>query len=248
MSILGDLALAAIASVCIALPAAAQPLALTPTAQLPRDEFARPGAGIDGAPGGMLPGADPFMLLANSREVQRDLRLDEDQILHLRRTDQMFRTQLDELAHSPGASAQREAKREIWTDRGAIAKILMPEQLSRLNQIMLQIEGPCMVLHDKRMLDELGVEANQEQQLEGACSELGREIRRAFRPPAPGEDPCRGLEANRMRIGKIRARGRTRVLALLSSQQRRTLERMQGAKLVLEPMMPPECRGGPGYR
>lgn len=62
-----------------------------------------------------MPGADPFMLLENSRQVQADLDLSEDQIRRLGHSGQLFRTQIQELAHAIDAAAKSEMQRQIWT-------------------------------------------------------------------------------------------------------------------------------------
>lgn len=227
--------------VCLAQPAFAQPLSPPDRNQLPRDEFVPPGAGISDAPGGMMPGADPFMLLENSRQIQADLRLSEDQIRRLSHSGQLFRTQIQELAHATDASSKAEMRRLIWTSRGAIAHLLTPEQLQRLQQIMLQIQGPCLAVNDSRFSQDLGLSDAQLRKMATACRQMAEDMREAFRPPALGEDPCVSLRANRARIERIRTDGQARVAALLSLSQQQKLEQMKGRKLALDPVTPPQC-------
>ena len=227
---------------CLVSPAFVQPMPPPDGGQqLPNDEFAAPGAGIGNAPGGMMPGADPFMLLENSRQVQADLGLSEDQIRRLGHSGQLFRTQLQELAHATDESSKAEMKRQIWTSRGAIARILNPEQLQRLQQIMLQIEGPCLAISDPRFSRDLGLDETQLREMTTVCREMAKDMRDAFRQPESGEDPCVALRANRARIERFRAEGQAQVIALLSGSQQRRLRDMQGRKLVLDPVMPPQC-------
>lgn len=225
----------------LAPPAFVQPLSPPDRNQLSPNEFVPPGAGIGDVPGGMMPGSDPFMLLENSRQVQADLGLSEDQIRRLGHSGQLFRTQLQELAHATDESSKAEMQRQIWTSRGAIAHLLTPEQLQRLQQIMLQIQGPCLAVNDTRFGQDLGLGEAQLQKMASVCRQVAADMREIFRPTAPGEDPCASLHANRARIEQIRAEGQTRVVAVLSPSQQRKLQDMRGRELALEPVMPPQC-------
>lgn len=227
----------------LAMPVFGQPAPPPERSQLPKNELVPPGSAIGDTPGGMMPGADPFMLLENSRQVQADLDLSEDQIRRLGHSGQLFRSQLQELAHATDAASKSEMERQIWASRGAIAKILDRQQLQRLQQIMLQIEGPCLAVNDPRFSQELGLSEAQLTAMNNTCRQVATEMRAAFRPPAPGEEPCSAIYANRDRMEGLRAQGRARVVALLSSSQQRRLQDMQGRDLALEPMVPPQCAG-----
>lgn len=234
---------AGLLSACVAGSVVAQPASPGPERnQLPSNEFAQPGASVSEAPGGMTPGSDPFMLLENSHEVQTDLGLNQDQIRRLGHSGQLFRTQLQDLAHATDESSKAEMKRQIWMSRGAIARILTADQLNRLQQIMLQIEGPCLAVNDERFSRDLDLSQAQTQKMAATCREVAGNMRTAFRPSTAGEDPCLALRANRARIDQLRADGQVRVNELLSTTQQRRLVEMQGRKLVLEPMMPPQCQ------
>jgi len=226
---------------CLAQPAFVQPAPPQDRNQLPPNELAPPGAGVSDVPGGMTPGSDPFMLLQNNSQVQADLGLSEDQIRRLSHSGQTFRTRLQELAQATDASSKAEMQRQIFVSRNVISQILTPEQLQRLQQIMLQIEGPCLAVNDPRFSQELGLSETQLQKMTTTCRQLVGEMQKVFRPPAPGEDPCASLRANRAQIEQIREEGQARVVALLSAAQQDNLQEMQGRKLTIEPVMPPQC-------
>lgn len=226
---------------CLAQPAFVQPAPPQDRNQLQPNELAPPGAGVSNVPGGMTPGSDPFMLLQNNSQVQADLGLSEDQIRRLSHSGQLFRTRLQELAQATDASSKAEMQRHIWTSRGAIAQLLTPEQLQRLQQIMLQIEGPCLAVNDPRFSQDLGLSEIQLQKMTATCRQVVVEMQKVFRPPAPGEDPCASLRTNRAQIEQIRTEGQARVVAVLSAAQQDNLQQMQGRKLTLDPVMPPQC-------
>lgn len=226
---------------CLTPSAFAQAIPPQDRVQLPPNEFAPPGAGSNDAPGGMMPGADPFMLLENNRQVQVDLGLSEEQIRRLSHSGQLFRSQLQELARATNVSSKAEIERQIWTSRDTIVHLLTPEQLQRLQQIMLQIHGPCLAISDTHFSQDLGLSEMQLQKMVATCRQVTMNMREAFRPPALGEDPCITLRASRAQIEQLQTEGQARVAALLSAPQQRRLQQMQGRKLTLEPVMPPQC-------
>lgn len=230
-------------------PAAAQPVLLDPPppprGMMPRQQDAMPGPSAGEAPGGGLPGADPFQLLVNSFEVQRDLGLTRAQLANLQLAGRNFRTQMEDLA-SPRPGVPPEQARALMAQhmagtRAMIARELTPEQLARLQQILLQIEGPCMAAADRQLGQHLGLGGEQERRVGQACQARLEQMRAAFRPPGPGLDPCQAAAGNRERIERIRARADEQVISLFSPQQRAQFAAMQGRRLPLEPPMPPGC-------
>src|ERR1019366_9624647 len=143
--------------------AAAQPAPFNslPRGMLPRQQDHMPGPLMGEAPGGELPGADPLQLLLNSFEVQHELRLTEAQIGRLQLAARNFRTQMQALTAPPPGTAMDQAQaaiaRQMTDTRGMIARELAPEQLARLQQIMLQIEGPCLAMVDNQVGQHIGL-------------------------------------------------------------------------------------------
>lgn len=232
-----------------AAPGAAQPAPFDPSSPprglMPRQQNAMPGPLAGEAPGADLPGADPFQLLVNSFEVQRDLGLTRSQLANLQLAGRNFRTQMQELAAprpgTPPEHARAAMAQHMAGTRAMIARELTPEQLARLQQILLQIEGPCLAVADRPLGQQLGLAGEQERQVAATCRSRLEQIRAAFRPPGPGLDPCQAAAGNRERIERIRARTDEQVLSLFSPQQRAHFTAMQGRRIPLEPPMPPGC-------
>ncbi len=216
-----------------------------PREQMPRPEWEAPGPMLADAPGAQMPGADPFHLLLNSTEVQSDLGLTRDQLERLARAARNFRTKLQELSYPrpgvPREQAQAAIQSHVMETRGMIARELNPEQLARLQQIMLQLEGPCLAVVDPQLAQQLSITRDQGRTIGEACRARAAQMRTAFQPPAPRTDPCAQMAANRDRIELIRARSDEQVMALLSPQQKSMFDRMTGKRLKLAPPMPPEC-------
>jgi hypothetical protein len=198
------------------------------------------------APGAAMPGADPFQLLENSAEVQADLGLSREQLQRLSLAGRNFRTKLQELSYPrPGVSngaAKAEIERHLLDTRGMIARELTPGQLGRLQQIMLQLEGPCLAVVDRQLGQQLGLSPDQDRAVAEACGRRADLIRQSFQPPRGREDFCAVMMGNRDRVEKVRASADARILTLLSPQQNTMFKRMAGKKIELEPPMPPECR------
>jgi len=233
----------------LAASAQAQPVpsnAPPPRGMLPRQQEEMPGSLIGEAPGGGLPGADPFQLLVNSVEVQQELRLTQAQLERLQLAARNFRTQMQALTTpQPGASmdqARAAVAEQMMDTRAMIARELAPEQLARLQQIMLQLEGPCLSTVDVQIGQHLGLTDQQWRELRAVCSARTQQMRVAFQAPAPGLDECQVAASNRDRIERIRSRSDEQALALFSPQQRTQFAVMQGRHLNLEPPIRPECR------
>lgn len=192
--------------------------------------------------GGRSPGSDPTLLLANSPAVQSDLGLSEDQIRRLRQTEQGFRKQQQDQGETLDASARADLERQVRTSGGTIDQILTTDQLQRLKQIMLQMEGPCLAINDPYFIREMSLGRAQQREIVGICRRNTMEIRRAIRPPQSAEDACAAALAVRTRIQRTQLQGEVQIEGLLSQQQRDKLAQMQGPAVTLEPMLPPPCR------
>ena len=238
--------LGATAAIVIAHAAIAQERpAPSPRQMMPRPEFQAPGPMMADSPGAQMPGADPFQLLENSTEVQKDMGLTPAQLARLRRASANFRTRLQELSYpKPGVSQETtrlEIQSHIHDTRNMIARELTPAQLARLQQIMLQLEGPCLAIIDQPAGEQLKLTSQQTLAITQACEARSTQMRQAFEPPRPRSNICSTMAANRDRMEKIRGRADGEILALLEPSQKAMFVRMSGRKLQLTPPMPPEC-------
>lgn len=216
-----------------------------PRQMMPRPEGQAPGSMMSEAPGAQMPGADPFQLLENSTEVQKDMGLTADQLARLNRASRNFRTRLQELSSpKPGVSpdqARAEIERHVMDTRGMIARELTPTQLARLQQIMLQLEGPCLAIIDQDVGEQLSLTARQKQAIGKACEARSLQMRQTFEPQSAERNFCTTMAANRDRVELIRSRADDEILKLLEPVQRAMFLRMSGKKIYLTPPMPPEC-------
>ena len=240
-AVLGAVAAIAIADSGVAQERPAPP----PREMMPRPEGQAPGSMMSDAPGAQMPGADPFQLLENSMEVQKDMGLTADQLARLNRASRNFRTRLQELSSpKPGISpdqARAGIERHILDTRGMIARELTPTQLARLQQIMLQLEGPCLAIIDQPVGEQLNLTAQQKQSIGRACEARSLQMREAFQSQSAQSNFCTTMAVNRERVELVRSRADEEILKLLEPPQRTMFVRMSGKKLHLTPPMPPEC-------
>jgi hypothetical protein len=212
--------------------------------ELPPPGFGPPPGGPIGAgmPGAAMPGADPLQLLLNSGQVQAELGLTPHQLQNLNEVAAHNRNKLEEV--QPGRSDQTpiDLQRERETINLMIQRELNDNQRKRLDEIMLQLEGPCMAIMDRQIARKLGISPDQGPILAKACEGKHEQIRSAFKPPSRGEDPCSAMAENRARIEQIRARADHDITAMLRPEQQSELAVMMGQKIHLEPPMPPNCR------
>jgi hypothetical protein len=216
---------------------------------MPRQQGEMPGPMIGEAPGAELPGADPFQLLLNTFEVQHELQLTKDQLDRLELAARNFRTQMQAMtAPQPGVSpdqARAAIQAQMMDTRAMIARELMPEQLARLQQIVLQLEGPCLAMADAQIGQQLGLTDDQWHRLGAVCMDRMQQMRASFQPVSPGQDECKAVAGNRDRIEVIRAHSDEQALAVFTARQRSQFASMQGRHISLEPPIPPECRFPP---
>jgi hypothetical protein len=129
-----------------------------------------------------LPGADPFTLLGYSKEVQNDIGLTQKQLDNLMQMERLFRSELYELSYS---KEQKNAKEKIANHiriaQDGMARILTPIQLKRLEQILLQIHGPCNLrLNDDQLSARLQITDLQKSQIKDICFKFAKENRNIY--------------------------------------------------------------------
>jgi hypothetical protein len=216
--------------------------------EMPRPEWAPPNLSPtkEGLPGTGMPGADPFQLLENSSQIQAELGLTSTQLRNIHLVAVHNQGKLEELSHRLAGQSPEQMLKQIDEQRretkAMIARELTAKQNDRLQQIMLQLEGPCMAILDREIARHLGIGSDQGQSLATACQNRSKQMRRSFKPAAPGEDFCAVEAENHVRIEQIRLREDQDIAARLQPQQRAQLTRMMGQKIELEPPIPPNCR------
>jgi Spy/CpxP family protein refolding chaperone len=200
-----------------------------------------PGGGRGRGMGRGMMGGGSLMLLQNEK-VQKELDLDADQ---KEKIQALVKEQQEEFA------ANRESMRDLSPEermtkmRESMEKtqkkvdgILLPKQAERVKQISLQMQlstMPGMVLANPDVVKELGLTEDQQSKIKAVNEDARKSMSELF---TPGEQP------DREKMAKARKDTETKLMDVLTADQKDKLEKMKGEKFDTSGLrMGP---GGPG--
>ena len=177
-----------------------------------------------------MPGMDQFRLLSSS-EIQKELDFVGDQRDQFTRLQKEYNQRIQEKAGLMGKGGFDPKKaREIGDEiksmqeqqKKDIEDLLLPHQISRLQQIQLQQKmkgmGTVNALSDKKVLEELGITEEQLAKLKERAKELSDEMQK--------------------KMQKLREETQENLLKELTSEQRAKLKSMTGEKFDYQPTSP----------
>jgi Spy/CpxP family protein refolding chaperone len=199
----------------------------------------RPGSrgGFSGGFGGFgrgseVPGNDWIGLLQNEK-VQTEIDLLDDQKTEIRKVNDESRERMRSVFQGVGnfREASEEEREKMQREMGEkmqantketvkrLEGILLPPQTARLKEISLQVRGTG-ALSDPEVEKQLGISAQQKEQLEKVREEQGEKMRALF----TGDNRDQARE----KMTELRKESTDRTLAVLSAEQRDKLEKMKG--------------------
>jgi hypothetical protein len=155
--------------------------------------------------------------------------------------ERYFRTELNELSHADDTKeAQRRIHEHINAGQDGIARVLTTNQIARLRQILLQVNGPCSVLEDQKLSAALQITNKQKSKIENICSEWTRKVRKV----PPERDKTNNKEESiREKIRKERKkmqqeldRLNKNILDLFLEEQKTIYKKTLGRRLKLQPL------------
>ena len=212
------------------------------------------GGGFGGGRGGPGGGQtqDPTMQLLRVEAVREELELLPDQEDALRKVEENARSgfQRPDFDFRNASEEERNAffekMREQLRERGEemqaqLEEVLLPEQFERLKQLGVQVMG-MRALSLERVAKELGISDKQKEELADVTASVTANVQEEVRAMMSSGDFDR--EAMRSKIEEIREGVESKVMDVLTSDQRKKFEEMKG-----EPFDLPEGalgRGGPG--
>jgi Spy/CpxP family protein refolding chaperone len=128
---------------------------------------------------------------------------------------------------------RKQAEERMKVAREKLEQILLPEQMERLKQIGIQVQG-TRALEDPQVAEALGLTEDQKQQLEKIREEIRAEFQRRFEEAQaqgqgqgpPQFDPAQ-FEAQRKANDE-------RLLAVLTDEQKAKFEELKGEKFELD--------------
>lgn len=229
-------------------------ISLPAMAQDNRGRRGGPGArGGFGGPGGFNRSSDMLMLgLLRAGKVREEIELMPNQEEAFRKLVEQNREQRPDFGRLRDASPEerREMMEEMRENmekqakesREKMEEILLPEQMTRLNEIAIQQMGTA-ALSDPDVVAALNITDEQQKKMDSIRQELGNQMREMF----SGVDRDRLRERReemREKMNEAREKSEKDVLGVLTSDQMIKFDEMKG-----EPFEMPEARGfGPGAR
>jgi hypothetical protein len=210
--------------------------------------------------GGMTLGGGLLALLRMD-EVQAELKLNDDAKKQLTELGESLRSKMDtggfanfrDMNDEERAKAMREMREKTQTvmneAEDQIALILDPSQMDRLIGLLFQQSGPRSLTSSKTAAEALKITDDQKKQLTSVQEKMLEEMR-ANRPaggPGGGGGAGRQFDPNAMRerMNEMNKATDEKLMAVLTAEQKNTMEKMKGEKFTF-----PEPRfgafGGPG--
>jgi Spy/CpxP family protein refolding chaperone len=219
-------------------------LNLTPLANAqfrPKDEGNLPPPSMVGLPGASRYGTDPLHLLQTSK-VKKELNITDEQSAKLAKiADKYDREAASKLGSGRAVALSAQSIREtgdklIETSRQEVSSVLNGDQLNRLKQILLQVNG-AEALQDKEVAKQIGFTAGESEKLKKLLAQTSNELRGSL-----GVGPVGSTDPNQIQIQKLGAQGPAKIdnqvqnqyLGVMTGEQRQKLETLRGAPFTLE--------------
>jgi len=212
---------------------------------MPRREMEGPPPGD--MPGGGRPNADPVAMLINSSRLQAELKIDKTQLRELTRIEGPFLTRRAEIMQrmrddpKQAEAARSELRAHLEMGRAMVARVLTPPQLDRLQQIMMQVGGVCVAVHDENVSLALSIDPSQMRRIATACEKMREAVMSVPRNASPKAFCAAFMEGERAYEAK-RGEVDAEVAGILSEAQLASLKAMEGESFQIDPPYPPQCR------
>jgi hypothetical protein len=177
-------------------------------------------------------GTNPLMLL-QTEPVQKELELSEDQKSSL--------TKLADENRGGGGGGQmsqeeRQQRREAMQKK--VNEVLLPNQQERLEQIVLQVSvkmQTAQALADSKVADKLQLTDDQKKQLADLSSDYRQKIMDLFQGGGPPDPDA---------MAKLRTEQSDKAMAVLTSDQKDQLTKLEGKTIDIDPAQLFRGRGG----
>jgi Spy/CpxP family protein refolding chaperone len=207
----------------------------------PNDEGNLPPPSMIGLPGASRYGTDPLHLLQTAK-VKKELKITDEQSAQLAKiADKYHREAASKLGNgrTVGLSAQsirQTGDNLIESSRQEVSSILSPDQLNRLKQILVQVNGPES-LQDKEVAKQIGFTAGESEKLKKLLDQTSNELRSSLGTGPIGiNDPnqIQKFGANPPNVGKIDSQVQNQYLGVMTTEQKQKLETLRGAPFTLD--------------
>jgi Spy/CpxP family protein refolding chaperone len=207
----------------------------------PNDEGNLPPPSMVGLPGASRYGTDPLHLLQTAK-VKKELKITDEQSAQLGKiADKYHREAAAKLGNgrTEGLNAQsirQTGDKLIESSRQEVSSVLNPEQLNRLKQILVQVNGPES-LQDKEVAKQVGFTAGESEKLKKLLDQTSNELRSSLGAGPVGiNDPnqIQKFGANPPNVAKIDNQVQNQYLGVMTAEQKQKLETLRGAPFTLD--------------
>lgn len=184
--------------------------------------------------------------LINRPDVQKELKITEDQLSRMQKLREGQRARMQDFANLSPEERREAMQKAQEQNRKEQDAILTESQRNRLKELELQAQGPMALLRPE-IAKELNITTEQQSKIRGVQDEMREQAMESFR----GGRQEGGREEMMKMMDEMRAKAEQRVLAVLTSAQKDQWTKMQGVPFKWEggrPMMGGGMMGGPGGR
>jgi putative heme-binding domain-containing protein len=185
-------------------------------------------------------GNDPLTLL-RQESVQKDLKLNAEQVQKLKVISETMREKFREVFEAPEEERGKKIQELRRENEKVVAGILNPGQARRLRQIVYQRQGPA-ALADPDVARALRLSADQRKQLQAFNDDTAARLRELFQGGFPDDD-------TRKQVDALQRAASAKRLNLLTGQQKAKWQELQGKPFTGEIRVgfgPPGEGGPPG--
>ncbi len=185
-----------------------------------------------------------FLGLVGNETVQKELKLNEDQLGKVKKMTETLGTEMREQFGALREMEDRDKRRAKMIElteklddktRGQLSEILEREQMMRLYQIRLQVRGAIYGLNNRYVAARLELTDEQKKKaatLEEATQKKTSGLFSGLRDLSDEERRAKYGEL-REKMTKIRAEAEKKALGLLTDDQKEAFEKMKGEKVEL---------------
>jgi LTXXQ motif family protein len=188
---------------------------------------------------------DPLELLENA-QIKKEISLTDEQSAEIKKLDTEFRASLKtkvagvKIEELKGDETKLKAKyteidKDAQSFREKVGKVLKPEQLSRMKQIYLQIYGFGPLTSSDYTTD-LKLTDEQSGKIKTIREDLFTNMKASWTTPTGSDDEKKQTIANnRKQMEQILKDSNDQTLAVLTPEQKKTLETIKGKEFKLDP-------------
>jgi len=172
-------------------------------------------------------GGGPFGLLMNA-DVQKDLKLTDDQITKIKELSEKQGAAFKELGTIEDKEERGRKRKELFeANKKAMDDVLQPDQTKRLEQLQIQQGGAMAILYNPKVKEKLDLTQDQVEKVQQILKESGPKFKEAFDGffEASKEDK----EATMKKVAELNKSLLADAMKILNDDQKKAFEEMRGA-------------------